>query len=287
MSWSIADLARSDSGDLSLRHVHDLSQLESAALASANRTLKSLLGRTTFSVLMTNYRSYVLVEQGALASAASANAIERMSPEAMRNGIVTSVVNFLTSMRMFLDHTEAELKRRDTEDGSDRFTSWKAVCRAEYDDYFAYRFLYRFRNYIQHVGLPLSSMSIHSSLDDTGEVTGAVFIGESPHRLLEDYNGWSTVAAELQALSGDIDLSDQIHVAMECLTRIAEALLKEDVPELRSCVETFNELVGDLDDYEGSPWLVEFTDDPHHPVGDMAALDLERFEAARLILTEP
>ena len=270
-----------------MQHVRDLSDIESVALTEANQTVRSLLGRTTFSVLMNNYRSYAMVEHDALARAASNDPLQRMSPEAMRNGLVTSVVNFLTSMRMFLDHTEAELKRRDEQDGSDRFSSWKAACSAEYDDYFAYRFLYRFRNYIQHVGLPLSTMSIHSELDEHDEVIGAVFVGESPQRLVEDYDGWSTVASELKMLNDDIDLSDQIHLAMECLTRIAEALLTEDLPELKECVEKFDEVVGDLEDYEGGPWLVEFTGDPQQPVGGMATLDLERFAAARRIVAEP
>lgn len=229
---------------------------------------------------MNTYRSYSTIERDALVRAASNDPTQRVSPEAMRNGLVTTVVNFLTSMRMFLDHTEAELKRRDEHDGSDRFSSWKAACSAEYDDYFAYRFLYRFRNYIQHVGLPLSTMSIHSELGEGGDVTGAVFIGEAPQRLVEEYDGWSTVASELQALSDDIDLSDQIHVGMECLTRI-------DLPELKQCVETIEQVVGDLEDYQGGPWLVKFTGEPERPLGEMATIDLDRFEAARRIIDAP
>ena len=277
-NWSIADVSPSREQNLTIKQVRELTAPEYDALMAANQCLKTMLGRTTFGVLSQNYRTFNELEQEALTRAASA-ALD----EALRTSIVTAVVNYLTTMRMFLDHSEADLRRRDAQDGGNRFGTWKIVCSAEYDDYFGYRFLYRFRNYIQHVGLPLSILTVSSSLNDDGRVVGSVFLGESPHHLVEEFDGWSKVGAELEALSTELDLSEQIHVSMECLTRIAEALLQEDKPEIAASAATFRAIIGDLDEYIGTPWLVQFPDNRDYPIVDITVLDIQRFRVAEQI----
>ena len=143
-------------------------------------------------------------------------------------------------MRMFLDQSEAELKRQEKLDGIDRFSAWKTACSSEYDDFFAYRFLYRFRNFVQHVGLPISSWTISSSLKASDEIVERVLLGEppinneynreelvtqiylseSPRDLVDKFDDWKTLKHELQSLTTEIDLSEQIHICMECLARV-------------------------------------------------------------------
>ena len=103
--------------------------------------------------LSKNYRAFIDLEQEI-----RDQVLTRRAPptELLRIRIATTIVNYLTSMKMFLDHSELDLKRRDDKDSGVRFKNWRIDCSAEYDDYFAYRFLYRFRNYILHIGLPLS-----------------------------------------------------------------------------------------------------------------------------------
>ena len=237
-------------------------------------------GRTTFSVLSQNYRTFCALEQDLIARVTSAEPSELTNPELLNTSLITGVVNYLTSMRMFLDHSEADLRRRDKQDGRNRFVTWEVACNAEYNDYFGYRFLYRFRNYIQHVGLPLSVTTFSSTLGHDGRIVGGVFLGEAPEHLLEEFDGWSAVGAELKALSIDLDLSEQVHVSMECLTRIAEALMVVDKPELAESVVTFRAIIGDLNDYVGTPHLVQFAGNDEQPVFRVAYLDIERFRAA-------
>ena len=282
--WIVADISDKGAGAFSIKHVRTLATHEYDRLIAAAQCLRTSLHRITFSVLTQNYQQFCALEQEVTARVASADPRAKIQPEALQIAVTTAVVNYLTSMHMFLDHSETELRRRDAQDGGNRLETWNLACSAEYDDYFAYRFLYRFRNFILHVGLPLSNLEISSRLNDDGHTAGSVFLGESAAHLVADFNGWSTVKSELQSLSTDIDLSEQIHVSMECLTRIAEVLLREDIPELATSVATFNSIVGDSDAYIGEPLLVKVEDRQGSPILEVRPLYAETFRMAERIV---
>jgi hypothetical protein len=61
-------------------------------------------------------------------------------------------MNMLTLFRSFLDQIETFLKRNFAE-ADECFSKWKEVKHKAYDNYFSYRFLYKLRNYVQHVGM--------------------------------------------------------------------------------------------------------------------------------------
>ena len=279
--WILADIARESANKVNLKSVRTLTTQERKDLVASNIFFKSVLHRTTFVVLERNYQAFCAVEREALAVATRKDPPNRINVQALRTSLITAVVNYLTSMRMFLDHSQAELTRRDAEDGGKRLDTWKQACSHEYDDYFAYRFLYKFRNYIQHIGLPISNLVVSTRMDANGDVTGRIFLGEAPDHLVRSYDGWSTVGDELKILSTEIDLSDQIHISMECLNRIAEALLQEDIPELIASVNTFERIVGELDSYTGRPLLVKSSEE--RPVDQSISLDVERYRIAAQI----
>lgn len=56
------------------------------------------------------------------------------------------LLNLLTVLRTFLDHSESELKRRYGR-ASDKVAWFKHICFTEYDNHFASRFLYKLRNH--------------------------------------------------------------------------------------------------------------------------------------------
>ena len=146
---------------------------------------------------------------------------------------------------------------------------------------FAYRFLYRFRNYILHIGLPLSALELSSSVDEDGQPVGSVFLGESPASLVGSFDRWSTVRTELEALNTPIDLSEQIHVSMTCLARIASALLEEDRPEIVASLAVVKSIIGDLAQYTGSPIITQFRGGPDRLQLGMVALDMARIQRAQ------
>ena len=79
------------------------------------------------------------------------------------------LVNYLGSARLYLDNYELRLKRAYGK-GSREVASFKSETAQSYDGSFAYRFLYRLRNYGQHFGLPIGGIDAHASTDRPGGV---------------------------------------------------------------------------------------------------------------------
>jgi hypothetical protein len=81
---------------------------------------------------------------------------------------------------------------------------FKNACSREYDKRFAYRFMYRLRNYAQHCGMPLRRIVVTDKVKriadlgkedaETIQVVRFWFNGQD---LLRDYDGWSTVSRDL------------------------------------------------------------------------------------------
>ena len=302
--WSLAVNDLGQDGQPVFNATRRLSHDEYERLSAANELFRRILGQTTWSVVQYNYSGFVLLEQQLRENVAAHSTAAPIHADTIQVPIVASIVNFLTAMRMFLDQSELKLKRLDKADGGGRFRTWKTACSSEYDDYFAYRFLYKFRNYVLHVGLPLSTWNISVSLEqseelvrlslsgespldhvgDSPELTVQILLGESPSDLIKNYDDWSTVKTELESLTTEIDLSEQIHVAMECLTRVARAFQEQFTEELSIGVDDFKAIVGNLRDYPSRPLLAKITRD--HPLITMEMMDLEieRFlEAERLV----
>ncbi|MEO1720458.1 MAG: hypothetical protein AAFR23_09570, partial [Pseudomonadota bacterium] len=71
-------------------------------------------------------------------------------------------MNIMSSFRSFLDHADTYLSRKFGVE-SDELAAWKSLQASEYDQTFAYRFVYKLRNYVQHVGMPPLKLSASSS----------------------------------------------------------------------------------------------------------------------------
>ena len=178
--WCIAIAQETPDGTPTFSSVRQLSDDEHRRLESVILTMCGTLGRTSWHVLQQNFLAFCAIEKGLLDSVDGPFASHNFQPEPLQIAVTTTIVNFLSSMHMYLEHTERHLKQADKADGGDRAAAWDAARHAEYDDYFAYRFLYKFRNYVQHVGLPLHALSIEHSLKDADDIAARVLRGEPP-----------------------------------------------------------------------------------------------------------
>jgi hypothetical protein len=168
-------------------------------------------------------------------------------------------LNFLVSVRTYLDHTETKIKKEFGKE-SVQWKRVKAACSAEYDGFFAYRFLYRLRNYVQHCGAPPSIIHSSANLADreSKEVKRAGALYLTRDRLLEDYDGWGEqVAADLRSLPEDFDIMPYVVTMMECLTRIAIVVVKDELPELARKTQFLVGLLKEVDMSLGEPAIVE------------------------------
>lgn len=72
--------------------------------------------------------------------------------------------NYLSSARTYLDHTEKYLKNKYGND-SFHFKEFKKFTNQLYDNFFDYRFIYKLRNYAQHCGLPINTITFSVDKD--------------------------------------------------------------------------------------------------------------------------
>lgn len=73
--------------------------------------------------------------------------------------------NYLSSARTYLDHTERYLKNKYGKD-STQIIQFKDYTGYLYDNFFEYRFIYKLRNYAQHCGLPINSITFSVENED-------------------------------------------------------------------------------------------------------------------------
>lgn len=151
--------------------------------------------------------------------------------------IMTSLVNWLTAMRLFLDHEETGLKRRFGKD-STQVARFKSATAVAYDGRVGYRFAYRFRNFVQHCGLPLSRIEVGPVKEPGTRAKQAVDLVLDRDELLAAFGDWGPVKADLRAMPPTFGLLPLAAEAMDGLREVHRACTDLDVDEaLERCGE--------------------------------------------------
>jgi len=117
------------------------------------------------------------------------------------------LLNYLSTIRSYLDHVQTYITRRYGSD-SRQLKQFKKVTSQHYELNFAYRFLYRLRNYAQHCGIPLQTLTFKRDVDrDKNEIRGRFTAPFNPRKLLQEYDAWGKdVKNDLTQMSDDFDL---------------------------------------------------------------------------------
>jgi hypothetical protein len=157
--------------------------------------------------------------------------------------INTRILNFLSSVRTFLDHTETYLKRRYGEN-SERFNKFKQACSDAYDNNFSYKFIYHLRNYAQHCGMPTSQMRFNKIIVDreAQKIGTSIQILCNRDELLIKHN-WKKVKAELQQQPEEIEIGHHMYEMLNCLHQINLILIEQEFPNIIESAQTIEQLV--------------------------------------------
>lgn len=126
------------------------------------------------------------------------------------------LLNYLASVRTFLDHSETKIHKR-YGNNSPQFIRFKEACCNAYDNHFAYRFLYELRNYAQHCGLPIGVLKVGESLE--------VFFDRD--YLLGNYKKWKRLENELMNCKPWFEVNSLLNEMMACLYRILSSLVAD------------------------------------------------------------
>ena len=173
------------------------------------------------------------------------------------------LINYLASMRFFLDYTETRVKRRFGK-SSAQSEKFKRACSSAFDSKFAYRFLYKLRNYAQHCGLPAGPVDVRGQPSPEGkpfEIELTVYF--DPIQLLKEYRDWGLVKQDLQRMSAPFSVSPLIREITTRLHKIHVLTVAFDLPELKKAGRQVLQVINDALGTAGVPALGQMiTDGP-------------------------
>lgn len=168
------------------------------------------------------------------------------------------LLNYLFSFRTYVDHLETFINREFGKD-SKEMNEWVILKSKIYKDNFAYRFIYKLRNYAQHCGMPIDIFEFSPTITNNN-YSVKISIGFDPSNLLKKFDSWGNpLKSELQN-SDIINLEDVIKdfgllikefnswfyeiirpFVTDINTRIESILGKNNLKESNLCISFNNE----------------------------------------------
>jgi hypothetical protein len=234
-----------------------------------------------FRLVDTNYREYKTVLNEYFNIHCEKSDIVGSYLEGMIFNLNRLAINFLSSIFPFLDHSRERLSNEKPEklENFDNLTHWY------YDNYFSYRFLYKLRNYSQHVGMPITGMGTLSEMVNPNPLeANHVLKTVTLKKDLLKFKKWGTVKDEISTLPEKIDIDPYIDEMMYCIKKINASLYeKEETIELLNHTAFLDNLVKEAKSKGGTPVVIihaEVTDNglrltyDHFPVNAMELVDL-------------
>ena len=185
------------------------------------------------------------------------------------------ILNYLSSVRAFLDHSETNLKRRYGRN-SKRVRRFKEACSKAYDSNFSYRFLYGVRSYVQHCGMPLGCLTLTSKVvgPRPEDLRHTMAVKLNRDELLGNFSWGSRLAKEIQKLPLTFDINPHITEMMKCLERINLTLIGDDLTELIQSAAYIRKLVTETKDKPGIPCIFRLEDLVRTKEGKVGQLSL-------------
>jgi len=175
--------------------------------------------------------------------------------------VMAATVNWLTSMRMFLDHEETHLKRQFGESSAE-FAAFKAATVKAYDNEVGYRFAYEFRNYVQHCGLPVNQVDITSPAISDNLITQDIKLLLDRDTLLAQFHKWKRVKLDLQAMRAKFELLPLLEDAMTGIRAVNRVCMDLDFDKALAAVPILAAGLERLDGFAGEPMLFRYKQGP-------------------------
>ncbi|MEO3811937.1 hypothetical protein ABGB17_23310 [Sphaerisporangium sp. B11E5] len=170
------------------------------------------------------------------------------------------VDDWLRSLRSLDDHTAHWLSGRFGKD-SDELKSFRNAASEAFDDYFAYRFCCKLRNYSQHVGQALQNFTYGGMEVEPGEFEHYLKLEFDSRSLLSQYDGWgSIVKADLESVGGIFDFFPVLNSTMLATERmLARTFIALEV-HLREAIRVVKAKAEEVAEF-GEPFFMEVPPD--------------------------
>ena len=139
-------------------------------------------------------------------------------------------LNYLTSFRTLLDHIETTVKRKYVKSTKET-TFFKEATAYLFDNFFAYRFIYKLRNYAQHCGLPIDEFSISATKVTDDKFKTEYKIDFDCVTLLKKFNEWGPVRDDLKKYSkiSVFPILDEMKFAIDILWNNITSIFESNI----------------------------------------------------------
>ena len=263
-------------GKKNIKGIRKLSDSEFEEFKKANSHLIQFTrDQNLFNIVRLNFEDYVkLLNEYLQEFIQNPRTIQSKMPMMFLN-INRLIINYLSAIRTFLDHSETNLKKR-YESDPQRITSFKNACSKEYDNNFSYRFVYELRNYVQHCGMPLGSLALGASLVNpvTNKAKRVMEVKFVRDELLEDSKWKAQIRDEIQKLPQEFDITSHLSEMMKCIKRINLILIEKEVSELIKNAKFLEKIVNETKKEQGVPCVIQYSDIKRTPSGEVKSLSM-------------
>lgn len=166
-------------------------------------------------------------------------------------------LNFLAAVRQLLDHTETRLKRKYL-DTPEVYEVFRKRTVAAFDGVFAYRFIYKLRNFSQHCGAPVGVIDFESkAVGDKGMIMHTLhLLFDAKQLLLDGGDVWGPVTADLRKLGTRFPVDPLPREVMKELEAIWEAVRDAERPHLEASAKIALSAVKDIINHNVAPAVV-------------------------------
>lgn len=215
-----------------------------------------------YQILELNHKSYANTINFAMKRFVKRTMIDTTEMNSMAININKAIINYLFAVRTFLDHSETNLKKQFGKESQEVINFKKATFHAK-ETSFAYRFLYKLRNYVQHCGMPLSALSLGTHVDPNSKNQAYFHILLKLNRdfLLNNYDSWgSKLKEEIKKLPNEFDIGPLISEMNKCIDNIAFSIIKNKLPEYYKNAKYLQSLINETKGFEGIPCILEYTE---------------------------
>ena len=250
----------------------EISEQEYQAISLARRNLfEALFLEEKFDIVIENYYEY---ETELLSSASRFMLFGDLDPsQIQRERVLISrrIVNLLSAGRLYLDQSAHHLNNiyGGNSTASSELEREKST---EYDARLGYRVMEALRNYVQHRGFPIHSVTLSWHLVEQEpnrkkySYTATPLI--KPTELEDDSRFKRAVLEELKAIGDEVDLKPLAREYMECLSRVhnrIREILRSDVSDwetkIHSTIDRYKAAVGEQTPIIGLAIVKEIEDD--------------------------
>ena len=214
------------------------------------------------------------------------NSLKRNDSEVVFNNTNRLLLNYLTSIRTFIDHSDTYLNKKFGVT-SEQYLEFKQILSCFFDNSFAYRFFYKLRNYAQHVGLPLDNFHFTTEYDhENKSFEGTMKVAFDRDKLLDSYDSWGAVKTDLINQAQEFDVMPLIFEMTHNINEIERNIEILHSKELLSAANFIIGLTNHLTDDTSEVFVAyDFKDKDNGELANYSSLHIP-FDTIKFILNE-